>query len=146
MLATCRRHVAPTRQCWLVISPTFPFFANIPSCVPAQFNVGKCRHFHRYAKVQNYLQYSKSSSKKPLRLLENTTDVVFPRREFVQLYRGTLSPPPKQGCFWSPQVVHSVVFTTFFFVRVFLMCTTVTAKSVTSYQVRVPDTSPPIVQ
>jgi hypothetical protein len=29
-----------------------------------------------------------------------------------------------------------------FFVRVFLICTTVTAKSVTSYQVRVPDTPP----
>jgi hypothetical protein len=30
----------------------------------------------------------------PARLLENTTDVVFPRREFVRLYRGTLSPLP----------------------------------------------------
>ncbi len=40
-------------------------------------------------------------TEKPARLLENTTDVVFPRREFVLLYRGTLSPLPKTGVFWS---------------------------------------------
>jgi hypothetical protein len=39
------------------------------------------------------------ASKKPLRLLENTTDVLFPRREFVRLYRGTLSPLLKTGVF-----------------------------------------------
>jgi hypothetical protein len=50
MLVTCRRHVAPTRQ-YRLISPTFPFLptsflANL--AVPARFNVGECRHFHRY--------------------------------------------------------------------------------------------------
>ncbi len=62
------------------------------------------------------------ASRKPLRLLENTTDVVFPRREFVRLYRGTLSPLPKTGVFGvflHPQVVHSVVFTTFFLLEFF---------------------------
>ncbi len=74
-------------------------------------------------------------TEKSLRLIENTTDVVFSRREFVQLYRGTLSPLPKTGVFleffYTPRS-YTASYLRLFFGRVFLICTTVTTKSVTS--------------
>ena len=49
----------------------------------------------------------------------------------MPLHRNANTPPPKPGYFMVfiyPQVVHSVVFTTIFFVSVVSICTTVTEK------------------
>ena len=50
----------------------------------------------------------------------------------MPLHRNANTPPPKPGYFMVfiyPQVVHSVVFTTNFFVSVVSICTTVTEKN-----------------
>jgi hypothetical protein len=50
----------------------------------------------------------------------------------MPLHRNANTPPPKPGYFMVfiyPQVVHSVVFTTIFFVSVVSICTTVTEKN-----------------
>ena len=55
----------------------------------------------------------------------------FHKGNHMPLHRNTNTPPPKPGYFMVfiyPQVVHSVVFTTIFFVSVVSICTTVTEK------------------
>jgi hypothetical protein len=55
----------------------------------------------------------------------------FHKGNHMPLHRNANTPPPKPGYFMVfiyPQVVHSVVFTTIFFVSVVSICTTVTEK------------------
>ncbi len=68
--------------------------------------------------------------------IENTTDVVFPRGKSY-LSTGELLHPSQNpglfGVFLCPQVIHSILFMTFLFVRGFSICMTVTETSVPLY-------------
>ena len=64
----------------------------------------------------------------------------------MPLHRNANTPPPKPGYFMVfiyPQVVHSVVFTTNFFVSVVSICTTVTEKNQSHSTHHTEHTSPP---
>jgi hypothetical protein len=70
----------------------------------------------------------------------------FHKGNCMPLHRNANTPPPKPGYFMVfiyPQVVHSVVFTTNFFVSVVLICTAVTEKNQSHSTHHTEHTSPP---